>query len=198
MLDSRTAFLTYNSFTTETGMFEFFDVLEGDYQFECSANGYKVFSAALGITGANPTLSLGTLELQFDYCATNPPCSGHGQCDGVGVCACDDGWTGISCADSILPAECATHRGFSEEDINDVLVLSALHKNYAKLSHLLDNLQNLAEQLPAYQSNSCCSGNDGFTYPIEVASLSTSSYMFLQNLMEFNEDSMAFRSEVTD
>jgi len=182
--------------TNAGGFFEFSGVVEDTYTFSCSHLGYKLFSVSATFSGSGSSFSFGTIQLEFDYCATTPPCSGHGQCDGVGLCVCADGWDGTSCAESILPTECSTHRGFTEDVLNDVLVMSALNKNLVKLTNLQNNLFILMNQLPLYHSNSCCNGNDGYIYPVEVSSVSTSSFVFLQSLIQFNEDSQVFYDQV--
>jgi len=186
----------YTSVTDQNGEFQFFNVLEGTYVFECTSSGYKLFSMTFAIQGSNPNLSIGTVSLEFNYCTSNPPCSGQGHCDTTGNCVCDAGWTGPGCADSILSPECANHRGFTEDVLDDILVTSALNKNKVKLNNLLNSLSEIGNDLPQYLGNSCCPGNNGYTYPVDLSSISTSSYAFLQNLMTFNEDSQAFLNEI--
>lgn len=186
-------------FTTQTnaqGAYEFFDVTGGQYTLTATYNSYQVFSILVDLTGAGSQIAIPTIQLQFDYCGTAPVCSGHGHCGTGTFCICDEGYQGLGCGESILPPECASHRGFTEQVLDDVLIMSALDKNYNKLSNLLNSLESLSLQLPAYQSNSCCGGDDGFTYPIDVSMISTSSYAFLQSMMLFTEDSQAFLNEV--
>jgi hypothetical protein len=183
--------------TDAQGNFEFFNVLGGEYTLAATFNGYQAFSLPLHLTGASGQFTVPTVQLLFDYCNATPSCSGHGHCAAGGFCVCDEGWTGLGCEASILAPECASHRGFPEDVIDDVLIMSALDKNYNKLSNLMNSLESLATTLPTYQSNSCCGGGpDSYNYPIDVSSISTSSYAFLQELMQFSEDSQAFLNEV--
>jgi len=181
--------------TDQAGKYEFFDILGGEYTLSASFSGYQLFSMDLTLSGVSGQYTVPTVHLMFDYCGTTPACSGHGSCGSGTACVCDAGWTGISCESSILPAECANHRGFTEDVLDNILISSALQKNYDKLSALYSSLQSLSAQLPAYQSNSCCGGSDGFTYPVDVSAISTESYSFLQGLMQFHDDSESFFEE---
>lgn len=181
--------------TDANGMFSFDSVPQGTWTLVVSYPGFQTEESDLNLSGPSSSISVGSIHLQFDYCATTPPCGGHGTCNGGTVCICE-GYTGVGCTESILPPECASHRGFTEDVINSVLIASSLNKNEVKLNNLLNDLMSLSQQLPAYQSNSCCGGNDGYTYPVDVSMVSTASYAFLQEVMQFNTDLESFLEEL--
>jgi len=186
----------YASPTDFNGFFSFQGVEPGTYTLECESPNHRTSRMSVTVLANSGTINLGAVRLELNPCtAINPPCSDHGVCAADGEsCLCDDGWQGIDCSESILADECANHRGFTEDVLNSVIIRSAIHKSMLKLESLLDQLTEVENELPDYDANSCCGADSSPPYPVEVTTVSSSSYNFLQELISFNEDSEDFLS----
>lgn len=85
-------------------------------------------------------------------CAYNSDCSGNGICVSNGTnssCICNIGWSGPNCDFN----NCSSYRGFSSQEMNQVLLPTSIETIYAKLNSILSKLYQIRTLLPQMAQN---------------------------------------------
>lgn len=96
-------------------------------------------------------------------------CSGNGVCLHDETCCCDAGYTGETCDFNV----CEGYRGFTHQQINEVLLPKSLEATFMKLDVIAKKLEHVRELLPSIR-----------VHEVNVSDIASEAHNFYQSCLK--------------